>query len=75
MKVKTMDMDLTSKTALVTGSTRGIGLATAKGLAAMGATVIVNGRSSDTTTLAAAAVREIASGAYVFESAGDLGTA
>jgi NAD(P)-dependent dehydrogenase (short-subunit alcohol dehydrogenase family) len=28
-----MDMDLTGKTALVTGSTRGIGLATAIGLA------------------------------------------
>ena len=27
-----MDMDLTDKTALVTGSTRGIGLATASGL-------------------------------------------
>ena len=39
-----MDLDLTDKTALVTGSTRGIGLATAIGLAQMGAEVIVNGR-------------------------------
>ena len=39
-----MDLDLTGKTALVTGSTRGIGLATAIGLAQMGAEVIVNGR-------------------------------
>ena len=31
-----MDLDLTGKTALVTGSTRGIGLATAIGLAKMG---------------------------------------
>ncbi len=60
---------------LVTGSTRGIGLATAKGLATMGATVIVNGRTSDATAKAAAAVRETASGANVIEAAGDLGTA
>jgi NAD(P)-dependent dehydrogenase (short-subunit alcohol dehydrogenase family) len=70
-----MDMDLTGKTALVTGSTRGIGLATAKGLAAMGATVIVNGRSVDAAAKAAAAVRERASGANVIEAPGDLGTA
>ena len=39
-----MNLDLTGKTALVTGSTRGIGLASAIGLAQMGADVIVNGR-------------------------------
>ena len=38
-----MNLDLTGKTALVTGSTRGIGLATAIGLAQMGARY-VNGR-------------------------------
>jgi gluconate 5-dehydrogenase len=36
--------DLTGKTALITGSTRGIGLALARGLAEAGAQVIVNGR-------------------------------
>ena len=41
-----MNLDLTDKTALVTGSTRGIGLATAIGLAQMGAEVIVNGRDT-----------------------------
>jgi gluconate 5-dehydrogenase len=37
--------DLTGRIALVTGSTQGIGLAMAEGLAAHGATVIINGRN------------------------------
>jgi NAD(P)-dependent dehydrogenase (short-subunit alcohol dehydrogenase family) len=39
--------DLQGKTALVTGSTSGIGQAAAKALAALGATVIVHGRDAD----------------------------
>ncbi|MDA2891401.1 SDR family NAD(P)-dependent oxidoreductase [Mycolicibacterium sp. BiH015] len=42
-----MNIDLTGKTALVTGSTQGIGLAIAQGLASSGARVVVNGRSRD----------------------------
>lgn len=42
-----MNIDLTGKTALVTGSTQGIGLAIAQGLASAGARVVINGRSRD----------------------------
>ncbi|MUL78148.1 SDR family NAD(P)-dependent oxidoreductase [Mycolicibacterium sp. CBMA 226] len=52
-----MHIDLTGKTALVTGSTQGIGLAIAEGLAASGARVAVNGRSAERVQ---AAVAELA---------------
>lgn len=40
-----MQIDLSGRTALVTGSTQGIGYAIAVGLARAGATVLINGRS------------------------------
>jgi NAD(P)-dependent dehydrogenase (short-subunit alcohol dehydrogenase family) len=42
-----MKIDLSGKTALVTGSTSGIGYAIAKGLAGSGADIVINGRSQD----------------------------
>jgi 3-oxoacyl-[acyl-carrier protein] reductase len=43
-----MDLNLTSKIALVTGSTGGIGLEIARSLGREGARVAVNGRSQAT---------------------------
>jgi NAD(P)-dependent dehydrogenase (short-subunit alcohol dehydrogenase family) len=70
-----MNLDLTGKSALVTGSTRGIGLATAIGLAQMGAEVIVNGREDAAVTDAIAKVRQASPSAKVHAAAFDLGGA
>ena len=70
-----MDLDLSGKLALVTGSTRGIGLAAAKGLAAMGADVIVNGRERPAVLDAIAQIARIAPKAKLHLAPFDLGGA
>src|SRR5271165_3177409 len=70
-----MDLDLTGKLALVTGSTRGIGLASATGLAQMGAEVIVNGRDHAAIAEAIAKIRQASPSAKLHEAAFDLGGA
>lgn len=70
-----MKIDLTGKTAIVTGSTAGIGFAIAKGLAQAGATVVVNGRSTPSVNKAIGAVKAAAPNATVRGVAADLGTA
>jgi NAD(P)-dependent dehydrogenase (short-subunit alcohol dehydrogenase family) len=52
-----VDLELTGKTALVTGSTAGIGLAIAQSLAGEGAHVTINGRTQQRVDAAIAAIR------------------
>lgn len=52
-----MDLKLKDKIAFISGSTAGIGLATAKRLAAEGAQVIINGRSQESVDQAVAEIK------------------
>lgn len=70
-----MNIDLSGKTALVTGSTSGIGKAIAIGLAKSGAAVVVNGRGQGRVEAAVAAVQAAAPGASVRGVTADVGTA
>jgi NAD(P)-dependent dehydrogenase (short-subunit alcohol dehydrogenase family) len=70
-----MKIDLSGKTALVTGSTSGIGHAIAKGLAAAGAAVVVNGRTQAKVGAAADAIAKAVPGAKVRGTAADVSTA
>jgi NAD(P)-dependent dehydrogenase (short-subunit alcohol dehydrogenase family) len=70
-----MNIDLTGKTALVTGSTSGIGFAIAKGLAGSGAEVVVNGRSQANVDKAVAAIAKALPKAKLRGVAADVSTA
>ena len=59
-----MDLQLNDKTALITGSTGGIGLAIARKLAVEGAKVIITGRTQAKLDQAAESIR-VAGGAHV----------
>ena len=54
-----MDLKLISQTALVTGSTGGIGLEIARRLAAEGADVIVSGRGKEKVDAAVVSIRDL----------------
>jgi NAD(P)-dependent dehydrogenase (short-subunit alcohol dehydrogenase family) len=70
-----MKFDLSGKTALVTGSTAGIGHMIAKGLATAGANVVVNGRTQAKVDAAVAKLAAAIPGAKVRGVAADVSTA
>jgi NAD(P)-dependent dehydrogenase (short-subunit alcohol dehydrogenase family) len=67
-----MDLKLAGKTALVTGSTAGIGFAIAAGLAEEGASVIINGRTQSRVD---EAVAKLGPKSKLLGLAADIGTA
>jgi NAD(P)-dependent dehydrogenase (short-subunit alcohol dehydrogenase family) len=70
-----MKIDLKGKTALVTGSTSGIGHAVARGLAAAGAEVVVNGRAQAKVDAAIAEIAKAVPDGKVRGVAADVSTA
>ncbi|MEQ8395964.1 SDR family oxidoreductase [Thalassobaculum sp.] len=73
--MKVFDTNLSDRTALVTGSTRGIGYASAVGLADMGATVAINGRDAAAVDSAIAMIKTRVPDAKLVGAPGDLCTA
>src|SRR5258707_3985410 len=69
-----MDLKLTDKRALVSGSTKGIGLAVATALAREGARVVINGRTDASVSAALAEILRSLPNAIVEGFAGDLAT-
>jgi NAD(P)-dependent dehydrogenase (short-subunit alcohol dehydrogenase family) len=70
-----MNLELTGSLALVSASTKGIGLAIARTLAAEGASVILNGRTAASVDEAAARILEAVPGAALEKFPGDLSKA
>jgi 3-oxoacyl-[acyl-carrier protein] reductase len=69
-----MNLELTGKVALITGSSRGLGLASARALAAEGCRVCLCARGEDTLQKAAAELREAAGDEAILAVAADLTT-
>jgi NAD(P)-dependent dehydrogenase (short-subunit alcohol dehydrogenase family) len=70
-----MNLNLSGKTALISGSTKGIGFAIASQLAVEGARVIVNGRTDEAVASALQQIRHSVPQANVEGFAADLSTA
>jgi NAD(P)-dependent dehydrogenase (short-subunit alcohol dehydrogenase family) len=70
-----MRIDLSGRTALVTGSTAGIGFAVARGLVQAGADVVVNGRTGERVEAAVARLLDERPEATLHGVAADLGDA
>jgi NAD(P)-dependent dehydrogenase (short-subunit alcohol dehydrogenase family) len=70
-----MHIGLSSRSAIVSGSTAGIGFAIARGLAGAGAHVVVTGRTQARVDEAIAAIANDVQGARLTGVAADLGTA
>ncbi|MET0257451.1 MAG: SDR family oxidoreductase [Methylobacterium sp.] len=70
-----MKIDLTGKSALVTGSTGGIGYAVAKELAILGADVAVNGRTAERVGAAIAQLKGEVAGGQFIDAVGSVGSA
>src|SRR5438132_5208627 len=69
-----MNLDLEGKTAVVSGSTAGIGFAIAAALAAEGAPVVINGRTEARVKSAQEQIAKRVAGAQLRGVAADLGT-
>ena len=70
-----MEIDVSGRRALVTGSTAGIGLETAAVLAECGADVVVNGRHPDTVAQAVADLQQKYPGVRISGAPGDMASA
>lgn len=70
-----MDLQLAGKKVLVTGSTAGIGFATARAFAAEGASVVVNGRTQERVDAAVGKIRKLHPNASVSGVASDVSNA